>query len=210
VERTADALRIVLRPAPVVGDAAVPLKGLRVALEAGHGSAANAGAVGAMGVFEKDINQLTAQALQAELEAAGATVVQVREGDDNPTHRERAARATASGAHLFVSVHGNAADVAGGFLRAQGTSSYHKHDTGVDLAQAVHRRVLDQTGLADFGRVGNFNYAPIRLVTWMPAMLFEQAFLTHPADEAQLLDPAFRARMARAVRQGVEDFLRLP
>ncbi len=210
VERTATALRIVVRPAPVIADAGTPLKGLRVALEAGHGSAANTGAVGATGVFEKDINRLTALALQAELEAAGATVVQVREGDDNPPQRERAARVTASDAQLFISLHGNAADVAGGFLRVQGTSSYHKHDTGRDLAQAVHRRVLAQTGLADFGRVGNFNYTPIRLVTWMPAMLFEQAFVTHPGDEAQLLDAAFRVRMAQAVRLGIEDFLRTP
>ena len=210
VERTATALRIVVRPAPAIADARAPLKGLRVALEAGHGSAANTGAVGAMGVFEKDINRLTALALQAELEAAGATVVQVREGDDNPSQRERAARVTAAGAHLFVSVHSNAADASGGFLRAQGTSSYYKHDTGRALAQAVHRRVLDQTGLADFGRVGNFNYAPIRLVTAVPAVLFEQAFITHPADEARLLDAAFRARMAQAVRLGIEDFLRAP
>jgi N-acetylmuramoyl-L-alanine amidase len=41
----------------------------------------------------------------------------------------------------------------------------------------------------------------------MPAMLFEQAFVSHPGDEAKLLDPAFRALMARAVRQGLEDFL---
>lgn len=210
VERTATALRIVLRPAPAIVDASAPLKGLRVALEAGHGSAANTGAVGAMGIFEKDINRLTALALQAELEAAGATVVQVREGDENPPQRERAARVMASGAQLFISVHGNAADVAGGFLRAQGTSSYHKHDTARSLAQAVHRRALEQTGLADFGRVGNFNYTPIRLVTAMPAVLFEQAFLSHPGDEAQLLDAAFRARMARAVRLGIEDFLRAP
>jgi hypothetical protein len=56
-------------------------------------------------------------------------------------------------------------------------------------AAAVQRRLLEQTGLDDFGLVGNFNYTPIRLVTWMPAVLVEQAFLSHPGDEARLLDP---------------------
>lgn len=70
--------------------------------------------------------------------------------------------------------------------------------------------MLEQTGLDDFGLIGNFNYAPIRLVTWMPAALVEQAFVSHPGDEARLLDPAFRALMAKAVRLGLEDFLRLP
>jgi N-acetylmuramoyl-L-alanine amidase len=68
--------------------------------------------------------------------------------------------------------------------------------------------MLAMTGLDDFGLVGNFNYTPLRLVTAMPAILVEQAFLSHPGDEAKLLDPAFRAVMARAVRQGIEDFLR--
>jgi len=216
VERTATALRIVLRAAPVLapqdpgpGSGLVsPLAGLRVALEAGHGGPTNLGAVGATGTPEKDINRWTVDALQAELRAAGAQVVMIREGDDNPPLRERARRAEAADAHLFISVHGNAADTGGGYLRVGGTSTYYKHATGRDLAAAVQQRLLARTGLADFGLVGNFNYAPIRLATSMPAVLVEQAFLSNPADEAQLLDPAFRALLAQAVRQGLEDFVR--
>jgi len=209
VERTAGALRVLLRPAPVFDAAAAsPLRGLRVALEAGHGSDDNLGAVGATGVPEKDINRWTAEALKAELEAAGAQVVLVREGDDNPNLRERARRVGASGAELFVSVHANASDTAGGFLRVSGSSTFYKHAPHRELATAVQRRVLEQTGLDDFGVVGNFNYTPLRLTTWMPAVLVEQAFVTHPGDEARLLDPLFRARLAHAVRLGLEDHLR--
>ncbi len=56
--------------------------------------------------------------------------------------------------------------------------------------------------------MGNFNDTPLRPTTWMPAVLVEQAFVTHAADEARLLDPLFRARLARAVRPGLEDHLR--
>lgn len=209
VERTAGALRVLLRPAPLLDpNAASPLDGLRVALEAGHGSPDNLGAVGATGVPEKDINRWTTEALKAELEAAGAQVVLVREGDDNPDLRERARRVDASGAELFVSIHANASDTSGGFLRVAGASTFYKHAPHRELAAAVQRRVLELTGLDDFGVVGNFNYTPLRLTTWMPAVLVEQAFVTHPADEAQLLDPQFRARLARAVRLGLEDHLR--
>jgi len=38
-------------------------------------------------------------------------------------------------------------------------------------------------------------------------MLVEQAFMSNPADESLMLDPAFRARTALAVRLGIEDFL---
>ena len=209
VERTPTALRVILRPAPRLdAQAASPLAGLRVAVEAGHGSSANLGAVGATGVPEKDINRWTAETLQAELQAAGAEVVVVREGDENPSLRERARRVAASQAHLFVSVHANAADTAAGFLRVSGASMFYKHAPHHALAAAVQKRVLAETGLDDFGVVGNFNYTPVRLSTWAPALLVEQAFISHPGDEAKLLDPAFRARLAKAVRAGLEDFVR--
>lgn len=208
VERTASALRVWLRPAPRLdARAASPLAGLRVAVEAGHGSSANLGAVGATGVPEKDINRLTAEALQAELQAAGAQVVVVREGDENPKLRERARRVAESQAQLFVSVHANSTDTGAGFLRVSGASMFYKHAPHHALAAAVQKRVLAATGLDDFGVVGNFNYTPVRLSTWAPAVLVEQAFVSHPGDEARLLDPAFRARLARAVREGLEDFL---
>ena len=209
-ERTAGALRVVLRAAPAVVAEGSQLAGIHIALEPGHGSASNLGAVGATGTPEKDINRWTVDALKAELEAAGARVSVVREGDENPSPRERARRVTASGAQVFVSVHANSTDTGGGYLRVSGTSTFHKHGSGRDLAAALHRRMLEQTGLEDFGLVSNFNYTPMRLSTWMPAALVEQAFVSHPGDEARLLDPAFRALMARAVRQGLEDFLRLP
>jgi N-acetylmuramoyl-L-alanine amidase len=208
VERTATALRITVRPAPLLAATGSPLAGLRIALEPGHGSAANLGAVGATGVPEKDINRWTVDTLKTELESVGAEVVVVRVGDDNPPQRERARRATDSQAQLFVSVHANASDTGNGYLRTSGTSTFYKHSTGRDLAAAVQRRLLEQTGLDDFGLVGNFNYAPLRRVTWMPAVLVEQAFVSHPGDEAKLLDANFRAQTAQAVRMGLEDFLR--
>lgn len=209
VERTPTALRVLLRAAPRLdATAASPLAGLRVAVEAGHGSSANLGAVGATGVPEKDINRWTAEALQAELQAAGAQVVVVREGDDNPNLRERARRVAESQAQLFVSVHANSTDTSAGFLRVSGAAMFYKHAPHHGLAAAVQKRVLAATGLDDFGVVGNFNYTPVRLSTWAPALLVEQAFVSHPGDEAKLLDPAFRARLAQAVREGLEDFLR--
>jgi N-acetylmuramoyl-L-alanine amidase len=208
-ERTPTGLRVLLRAAPRIdANAASPLAGLRVAVEAGHGSSANLGAVGVTGVPEKDINRWTADALQAELQAAGAQVVVIREGDENPPLRERARRVAESQAHLFVSVHANSTDTGAGFLRVSGTSHFYKHAPHHALGAAVHQRVLAATGLPDFGLVGNFNYTPVRLSTWAPAVLVEQAFVSHPGDEAMLLDPAFRARLAQAVRQGLEDFLK--
>jgi len=207
VERSGGQLQLSVQ-APPVPNPRSPLKGLRIALEAGHGGPANLGAVGGTGVPEKDVNRWTVDALATELESAGAVVLRVREGDDNPTLAERAERVAASEAQLFISVHANAVDTARGVLRVQGASTYYRHAHQRELAVAIQRRMLAVTGLADFGVVGAFNYLPLRRSTAMPAVLVEQAFMTHPADEARMLDPLFRARTARAVRLGLEDFLR--
>lgn len=199
-------LRLQLRGAPPHKPArGQPLRGLRIALEAGHGGPTNPGATGITGTLEKDINLATTWLLQQELQSLGASVFMVREGEENPSGRERARLAVDSGAHLFVSVHANAASTEGGFLRAKGASVYYKHEHSRLLAHAIHRRFLAATGLPDFGLVGNFNYSPIRLNTAMPAVLVELAFLSNPQEEARMLDPAFRQVMARAIGRGIVD-----
>ncbi len=206
-EVTTTSLRLTVRKPPQIAKDGSPLKGLTVALEPGHGGS-NTGATGVTRVPEKNINRWTVEALKAELEKAGAKVVVVRPGDENLSLGERARRATASNADVFISVHANSAGTANGYLRVSGTSTYYKHSFGRDLAAAIHRRLLEITGLPDFGNVGAFNYTPIRIVTWMPSMLVEQAFMSNPSDEAKMLDPAFRAKTAEAVRKGIEDYLR--
>jgi N-acetylmuramoyl-L-alanine amidase len=208
VERTPQALRIRLRPPPPSAATEAPLRGLTVAVEAGHGGPENLGAVGATRVPEKDINRWTADLLMAELQAAGARVVDIRVGDEALTLGERAARVTASGADVFISIHANAVDPAGGYLRGAGTGMFVKHASSQPLAEALQQRMLQATGLPDLGVIGNFNYAPIRRVTAMPSVLVELAYLSNPVEEALLLDPAVRQRMVRALRDGLEDHLR--
>jgi N-acetylmuramoyl-L-alanine amidase len=208
VEQTRSALRLTIRRPPTLSATALsPLHGLTIALEPGHGGPSNVGARGQTGSLEKDINRLTVEALKAELERVGARVVVVRPGDENPNLAERARRATESDAHLFIGMHANSADTTGGYLRISGTSTYFKYAFCRELSTAIHHRLLAETGLGDFGNVGAFNYTPIRLITWMPSMLVEQAFMSNPADESLMLDPAFRAKTALAVRLGIEDFL---
>ena len=208
VEVTPGSVRIRVRKAPVMTNLSSPLSGLLIALEPGHGGPRNLGAVGATRVPEKEINRMTVEALKAELEAAGARTVVVREGDDDPNLGDRTRRALESNADLFISVHANSAGSSRGYLRVSGTSTYYKHSGSRDLSAAIHRHLLQETGLGDFGNVGSFNYTPIRANTWMPSMLVEQAFMSNPEDEAKMLDPEFRKKTARGVRLGIEEFLR--
>lgn len=207
VEATTTSLRIrIRRPPELAAPPDSPLKGLLIALEAGHGGD-NFGARGVSGSKEKDINRMAVAELARQLQERGARTVLVREGDSAPTLGERARRATESSATLFISVHANSAGNERGYLAVSGTSTYYKHSFCRDLSEAIHARLLEKTGLGDFGNVGNFNYYPIRAVTWMPSMLVEQAFMSNPEDEAKMLDPEFRTRMMSAVVAGIEDWL---
>ena len=43
----------------------------------------------------------------------------------------------------------------------------------------------------------------------MPAVLVEQAFMTHAEDEEKLADPLFRQLMAEKIYEGIIDYLGL-
>lgn len=194
----------VRRPPSLANYPDSPLRDLTVALEAGHGGPGS-GAVGNFGTKEKTINLQASAALQHELEVRGATVTQVRPGDDSPDLGERVTRTNDSGADLFVSLHANAAGASQGFLRVSGTSTYY-HGIHCRLpAELIYKKMLG-LGWNEFGVVGNFSYKPL-LNTRLPAILVEQAFMSHPGDEARLLDPTYQRQQAIAIADGLEAFL---
>jgi N-acetylmuramoyl-L-alanine amidase len=193
----------VRRPPAIAAYPASSLSGRTIALEAGHGGSGS-GAVGPFGTKEKTVNLAAARALERELTARGARVVQVRRGDENLSLSERVARANAADADLYVSLHANAAGTRRGHLRVSGTSTYY-HDIHCYLpARLVYDQLL-ALGWDEFGVVGNFSYLPLRN-TRMPAILIEQAFMSHPGDEARLLDPNYQKRQAIAIANGLETF----
>lgn len=196
----------VRRPPKLAAAPDSPLKGLTLALEAGHGGD-NSGARGVSGSQEKDVNRHAVEELARQFEAAGAKTVMVRPNDDSLSLSERVRRGVAANADLWISVHANSAGHQRGYLSVSGTSTYYKWPFCRDLSEAIHARLLDITRLGDFGNVGNFNYYPLRANTWMPSMLVEQAFMSNPEDEAKMLDPVFRKEMMRAVVVGTEEWL---
>ena len=107
-------------PPAIAVDEASPLKGLKIAIEAGHGGS-NTGAKGLSGLLEKDINLDLSLQLGAICRSRGAEVVQVRASDVDMPLLEKRDTAIRSNADLLISIHANAAG--GGFLRVSGTST---------------------------------------------------------------------------------------
>lgn len=104
---------------------------------------------------------------------------------------------------LLISIHNNAA---GDTIKTRGTSTYYKHLGYRPLSQAVLKRLLAMK-LNEYGNIGRFNFA-LNSPTEYPNILVEGAFMSHPADEALLLQDDFRKKMATQIRKGVEDWLK--
>jgi N-acetylmuramoyl-L-alanine amidase len=179
-----------------------PLAGLKIAIEAGHGGT-NTGAKGLSGLLEKDINLDLSLKLEEVCKSAGAEVVQVRASDIDMSLLDKRDTAILSNADLLISIHANAAG--GGFLRVSGTSTYYHNPFWAPLAEKIYHRLLE-TGLKEFGVIGSFNYTVIRTSN-IPAILVEQAFMSHAEDEEKLADPVFRRQMANKIYEGIIDYL---
>ncbi|MCC2545552.1 N-acetylmuramoyl-L-alanine amidase [Hymenobacter sp. BT175] len=177
------------------------LKGLTVAVDAGHGGD-NHGAVGASGVKEKDLTLAIALKLRRELEEQGARVLMTRETDVSVDNGRRVLLLRKLNPDLLVSIHVNSS----GSASVQGTSTYYRYVAFRPLSVALYEQ-MRQTGLKGFGNVGSFNFG-LNGPTEFPNALVETAFVSNSEDEKRLADPAFQQQMAERITRGLADFLK--
>jgi len=179
-----------------------PLKGLTIAIEAGHGGKSY-GAVGLSGLKEKDINLSLSLMLGKICKAKGAKIVQVRPVDKGMFLGEKRNIAKDSDANILVSIHANAGG--SGYLSVDGTSTYWHNPFWAPFAEVVYDKLLD-LDLGKFGVIGSFNYKVTRM-SEIPAILVEQAFMSHAEDEEKLADPEFRQQMAEKIYEGIVEYM---
>ncbi|MBC7890717.1 MAG: N-acetylmuramoyl-L-alanine amidase [Sphingobacteriaceae bacterium] len=178
------------------------LRGLTVAVDAGHGGSNTGARGGQSGRLEKEFTLDVAQRLRRSLERAGARVILTRNADTalSPTERLRAMRQALP--DLLLSVHFNAS----ANRAVRGVSTYYRHEGFRPLSVAVLRELL-RMPVAEFGNVGAFNFF-FNAPTDYPNVLVEGPFLSNETDEALILDQAFRQRMAERICRGVRRFLK--
>ncbi len=181
------------------------LHGVTVIVDPGHNP--DTGAVGPTGFEERNANLEIALRLGEVLEGRGARVVMTRATADSTLGLyDRTNLAVAEGGEVFVSIHNNALPDGVNPFANNGTSVLFYHPQSRPLAHAILGELLDRTGLPDYG-YWHDNLAVTRM-NEMPSVLVEGAFMMIPDQEARLRTPAFQDRIARAVADGVEKFLR--
>ena len=178
------------------------LKGLRIALDAGHGGDA-LGAVGTTGMREKDVNMELVMMLKAKLEKQGAHVILTRNDDSEVTMPQRLSILEEQKPDILVSIHNNAG---GSPITTKGSSTYYRHIGYRPFSTAILNRLLS-LGLENFGNVGSFNFT-LNSPTEYPNVLVEVLFMSNPEDEAKLADRKFRVTLVNKINDGIKDFIK--
>ena len=177
------------------------LRDLTIAVDAGHGGTNN-GAVGATGVYEKDITLALALKLQKSLEKEGAKVIMTRTGETYFDNKERILFYRDSLPDLLLSLHLNSSDDP---LRTSGTSTFYRYPGFRNLSLAIYNRML-QLGLKEYGNNASFNFM-LNSPTEYPNALIETLFLSNLDEEANILNPVYQQQMIDKIVAGVKDFL---
>jgi N-acetylmuramoyl-L-alanine amidase len=177
------------------------LKNLTIAVDAGHGGS-NTGAGGPTNSSEKELTLAISLKLQQALQNEGAKVIMTRTTEKFVDNKERILIYRDNTPDLLISIHLNSS---GDPIRAGGTSSLYKYIGFRNLSYHINKRML-QLGLREYGNIGAFNFM-LNSPTEYPNALVETLFLSNPAEEELILDPAFQQKMAEKIVAGVKDFL---
>ncbi|MDQ3277240.1 MAG: N-acetylmuramoyl-L-alanine amidase [Bacteroidota bacterium] len=178
------------------------IKGLKIAVDAGHGGS-NSGASGIITkIKEKDYTLKMAQELAAYLCKKGAQVTMTRCGDEDLGMVDRALLLREQEPDLLISMHLNSS----GNPAVKGTSTYYRYIGFRPLSQKILDRMLE-LGLNNFGNVGAFNFS-LSGPTEYPNCLVEVAFLSNAEDEQKIRDEAFHKAVAKKIYKGIKDWLK--
>jgi len=174
-----------------------------VIIDAGHGGH-DPGTSSVTGQDEKNVNLRVAAKVARLLEQRGVAVVMTRWQDEYVEKEERAAIGNRRKAALFVSIHADSAPSSS----AQGFTVYVSRSASSESYRAAHavNQAMEKTGLNNRG-VREADYV-VLVQSKGPAILIELGYLSSPQDAARLSDDRFRDRMAQAIADGIQAYLK--
>jgi N-acetylmuramoyl-L-alanine amidase len=175
------------------------LKGMTIVVDPGHGGH-DSGAPGQKSL-EKTHALDIAKRLKGYLQSMGATVLMTRDDDTFIPLEGRVAFANSHKADIFISVHLNSFGAT-----STGTETYYYTSQSKALATEVQKSLAAASGLLNRG-VKSARFYVIRHTT-MPSVLTESCFISNPQEEALVMQPDFRDRLARGMAQGIANYVK--
>lgn len=204
-----------LPPSAPAAAPALPLSGLTVALDPGHGGYDGGARASASGLWEKAITLQMALAMEEELTAQGAQVVLTRrediclaEGDTATRTRKRQDLqrrmdiAAEAGADVLLSIHMNQYRDPS----EQGPQVFWQRggQAGQLLAQTLQAALIRELNPPRQRKALAGDYYVLRGP--LPSALVECGFISNPQEEALLLSAEYQRRFAKALAAGLSDY----
>lgn len=195
-----------------------------IVIDPGHGGP-DPGAVGPTGLKEKDVALAISLLLADKLQKLGVQVQLTRRTDQRISLEERLYIINSLKAQLFVSIHCNSYSSP----QANGVEIWHsfRGDYGniyyreaMRIAAIVQEQLVQGTGLRNRGikyrLVENTNspiygldYYYLHRKARCPGLIVELGFISNPAEEGLLADPAFQEKAAVSIMEGLAIALNL-
>ena len=180
------------------------LKGVKIALDAGHGGS-EPGCI-SRGIKEKDINLQITKKLNKELKKRGAKTILTRKKDMDTGLYKRIDIASKAKADFLISIHQNSLPNPSEYEKKHGSGVYYYKENAKSLAYSVQNSLVRATGFKDDG-VFNSSLAITR-ATNPVSILVECGYLIHPYERAKLTDEEFQNTVAEGIANGVEKHLK--
>ena len=204
----------------------LPLRGVRVVVDPGHGGSYDVGAVGPNGLAERDLNLTLSYAVLNELSSRGIPAASTRTGHYGSPLSVRAAFADALGAEALVSIHHNGPTYSTGNrpgteVYVQSVSAQQPRAGSARLGGLLHQeitgalagfenvswsRVLDAGVLRVLSTRGRDAYGMISLPN-IPAVLVEYGYLTNRSEAALFATDEYIRVAAKATANAIEAYL---
>lgn len=172
-----------------------------VVIDAGHGGN-DPGAIGPSKTQEKEVTLAVARYLERYLMNDQIQVAMTRSEDLEILLQPRVDVANLRNADLFISIHANS--MPPGNTHVRGIETYYTTPQSKGLADTIHKYVVKELGAPD-RRVRSRGLFVTRRAK-MPSILLEIGFLSSPAEEALLSNPAYQRKIAKAIRDGVQAY----
>lgn len=166
----------------------------------------------ATGIYEYELNLTIAQALQAELEERGYTIVMIRDSHDvDISNKERAETANTSGAEIFLRIHANGSEKSSvhGTLTICNTASspYNPgiHDESLRLSQEVLSHMVALMGSKDRGVWETDTMSGINWCT-IPVTIIEMGYMSNEEEDKLMQTADYQERIVLGIADGVDSF----
>jgi N-acetylmuramoyl-L-alanine amidase len=182
-----------------------PLRGLCVAVDAGH-SKASYGTIGPLGNTEAAVCLMVANVVKQEIEKKGGVVVMIQDGTKELSLQDRVNLAWSKRAHFFISIHADACAEGQDPREWEGYSVHYYHPQSRAFAESVHKIYGEKTKIRDQG-LWRSNLAVCR-APQMPSILLEQGFLVLPEFEELILTARQQRLVADIVISGILDVMK--